>query len=213
MEIHKYVLKKNTNIRLTHEYQSLDEYIIQIIGSHSYFSAPISTIEAMQVSNSLTSFNFGDLELGRISSLTKISNTFILPQSLTSCYAMFRMCNSLKTIPSSIVIPNSVTDCSWMFYNSNLYSLPKNFKLHENIKNAQWMFRNNSLLDFDITNFFPKFLNDNIDLYGLFENCSNIKGVVPADKLWDSGKTFNSTGCFRNCTSLTNYDEIPAGWK
>lgn len=33
------------------------------------------------------------------------------------------------------------------------------------------------------------------------------------DKLWNSGKTFYSTKCFYNCTSLTNYAEIPDDWK
>ena len=40
-----------------------------------------------------------------------------------------------------------------------------------------------------------------------------VTGTVPADKLWNSGKTFNSSHCFTSCTSLTNYSEIPAGWK
>ena len=47
----------------------------------------------------------------------------------------------------------------------------------------------------------------------MFYNCSKVVGAVPADKLWNSGKTFNSSGCFAGCTLLTNYDEIPAGWK
>ena len=47
----------------------------------------------------------------------------------------------------------------------------------------------------------------------MFDGCSKIVGTVPADKLWNSGKTFKSTGCFRDCRLLTNYSEIPVGWK
>ena len=47
----------------------------------------------------------------------------------------------------------------------------------------------------------------------MFYNCSKIVGTVPADKLWNSGKTFNASGCFSGCILLTNYSEIPSGWK
>ena len=103
---------------------------------------------------------------------------------------MFRTCSSLTEIPSSLTIPNSVTNCSDMFYSC-------------------------SSLTSDISNIWPSTWNytGTINLSYMFYSCSKIVGIVPADKLWNSGKTFNSSSCFRNCTSLTNYAEIPAGWK
>ena len=47
----------------------------------------------------------------------------------------------------------------------------------------------------------------------MFYHCYNTIGVAPADKLWNSNKTFNPSGCFYNCTKLTNYNEIPNTWK
>ena len=120
-----------------------------------------------------------------ITEIIQISNSII------NCSRMFSGCSSLTAIPSSLTIPNSVTDCSGMFSNSsNLIS--------------------------DISNIWPSTWNytGRINISQMFYGCSKVVGTVPADKLWNSGKTFdNSIGCFYGCTSLTNYDEIPAGWK
>ena len=116
--------------------------------------------------------------------LIQISN------SITNCYEMFCDCASLTTIPSTFKIPDSVTNCSYMF--SYCLSLTS-----------------------DISNIWPSAWNSTgtINLSNMFESCSKVVGTVPADKLWNSGKTFNSSSCFAGCTSLTNYAEIPAGWK
>ena len=113
-----------------------------------------------------------------------------LADSVTDCSSMFEDCASLTAIPSTFKIPDSVTKCSYMFYSClNLTS--------------------------DISNIWPSSWNytGTINLSNMFESCSKVVGTVPADKLWNSGKTFNSNGCFTGCTSLTNYNEIPAGWK
>lgn len=113
-----------------------------------------------------------------------------ISNSVTDCSSMFQDCSSLTTIPSSLTIPDSVTNCSSMF--SNCTSLTS-----------------------DISNIWPSTWNytRTINLSSMFNSCSKIVGTIPADNLWNSGKTFSSSSCFRNCTLLTNYDEIPAGWK
>ena len=113
-----------------------------------------------------------------------------LADSVTDCSSMFEDCASLTAIPSTLIIPNSVTDCAQMFSGCS------------------------SLIS-DISNIWPSTWNydGTINLSNMFESCSKVVGTVPADKLWNSGKTFNSSSCFTGCTSLTNYNEIPAGWK
>ena len=103
---------------------------------------------------------------------------------------MFQNCSSLTAIPSTLIIPDSVKDCAGMF-------------------------RNCSSLTSDISNIWPSTWNytGTINISYMFYFCSKIVGTVPADKLWNSGKTFNSSRCFYNCPSLSNYDEIPAVWK
>lgn len=69
-------------------------------------------------------------------------------------------------------------------------------------------------LNGDISHIFDNgFDGTNINLSYMFNGCVLITGTVPADKLWASGKTFTSTACFKGCTKLSNYSEIPAGWK
>ena len=103
---------------------------------------------------------------------------------------MFFECSSLTTIPSTFTIPDSVTYCANMFYGC-------------------------SSLTSDISNIWPSTWNHTgtINVSQMFSGCSKVVGTVPADKLWNSGKTFNSSGCFYNCKSLTNYDKIPEDWK
>ena len=124
------------------------------------------------------------------SSLTKIPSTFTLGNSDTNCADMFYSCSKITAIPETLTIPNSVTDCAQMFSSCS------------------------SLIS-DISNIWPSTWNyaGTITISYMFYNCSKVVGTVPADKLWNSGKTFNSTRCFTSCTSLTNYAEIPFAWK
>ena len=77
------------------------------------------------------------------------------------------------------------------------------------------MFENCISLKSDISNIWPSTWNydGTIDLTNMFYDCSKVVGTVPADKLWNSGKTFRPYCCFYNCTSLINYAKIPDNWK
>ena len=150
------------------------------------------------------------------SSLTAIPSTLTIPNSVTNCSQMFYECSSLTAIPETFTIPNSVTNCSQMFRNcSSLTAIPSTFTIPNSVTNCSYMFAYCSSLTSDISNIWPSTWNYTraINLTSVFDNCSKVVGTVPADKLWNSGKRFSSGSCFRNCTLLTNYDEIPAGWK
>ena len=177
----------NSSTQVTHSYSTSDIYTIKITGNHSNFRASQNIIEIIQISN-----------------------------SITDCSRMFYICSSLTTIPETLIIPNSVTDCLNMFYwCSSLTEIPSTFTIPNSATVCTAMFSGCTSLKSDISNIWPSTWNSTgtITLVAMFQNCSKVVGTVPADKLWNSGKTFSSDRCFSNCTSLTNYDEIPAGWK
>lgn len=86
------------------------------------------------------------------------------------------------------------------------------------------MFNNCTSLAADISNIFNLWNSpDNYKhrtVIGMFYNDSYIMGYIQPDYLWNSSNdTFtyindNNTGItvFGNCTSLTNYNEIPVDW-
>ena len=203
----------NRSSQVTHNYSESNTYTVQIIGNHSHFRAPETIIEIIQLSNSVTDcsnmFNY-------CTSLTEIPSTLIIPNSVTNCSKMFLTCTSLTTIPSTFTIPNSVTDCSYMFGQCiGLTEIPSTFTIHNSVTNCSYMFGECIYLKSDISNIWPSTWNydGKIDLSTMFYECKKVTGTVPADKLWNSGKTFNSDFCFDYCTSLTNYAEIPDDWK
>ena len=148
--------------------------------------------------------------------LTAIPSTLTIPDSVANCSRMFNGCSNLTTIPETLIIPNSVTDCSYMFSGCrSLTTIPETLIIPNSVTNCSYMFYSCRSLTSDISNIWPSTWNytGTINISYMFNSCPKIVGTIPADKLWNSGKTFNSRGCFTGCTSLTNYDEIPAEWK
>ena len=149
-------------------------------------------------------------------SITEIPETFTLRNSVTDCSGMFQGCSKITAIPSTLTIPNSVGSCQSMFFEcSSLTTIPSTFTIPDSVTNCNGMFYYCSSLTSDISNIWPSTWNHTgtINVNSMFSSCSQIVGTVPADKLWNSGKIFNSTGCFYKCTSLFNYDKIPTSWK
>ena len=203
----------NSSTRVTHSYSESNIYTIKIIGNHSSFRASTNIIELIQFSNTIT--NCSQMFYS-CKSLTTIPETLILGNSVTDCSSMFYYCSNLTTIPETFTIPNSVTDCSLMFRScSSLTEIPSTLRIPDSVTDCSGMFTNCSSLISNISNIWPSTWNytGTIDLSSMFAGCSKVVGTVPADKLWNSGKTFDSNYCFNGCTSLTNYSEIPAGWK
>ena len=203
----------NSSRSITHNYSESNTYTIQIIGNHSKFRAPEETIEIIQISNSITDCS---LMFFYCTNLTAISKTLIIPNSVTSCLRMFYGCLNLTEISSTFTFGNSVTNCSLMFSNCpNLTEIPSTFTIPNSVTNCSQMFYNCSNLKSNISNIWPSTWDytGEIDVRSMFADCVKVVGTVPADKLWNSGKTFILDDCFRNCTSLYNYDEIPSEWK
>ena len=46
---------------------------------------------------------------------------------------------------------------------------------------------------------------------GAFGGCTGLTGNAP--ELWSRTNVTDSTSCFKDCTNLTNYADIPANWK
>ena len=178
----------------------------------SYCSSLTSIPSTFTLGNSVT--DCSDM-FSNCSGLTAISLTFTIPNSVTNCARMFDNC-SITEIPETFTLGNSVTDCSGMFRGcSSLTAIPETLIIPNSVTDCAYMFRDCRNLTSDISNIWPSAWNYTgaIFIDYMFYNCSKVVGTVPADKLWNSGKTFFSSGCFTNCTSLTNYDDIPAGWK
>lgn len=113
------------------------------------------------------------------------------PLVTTFAYAFYQ-CRSLTSVPQGLFDQNkTVTTFAYTFYGcTNLTSLPAG------------LFANNT----NVTTF-----------SSAFENCLRLTGESPTGpggkKLWDLTPTPVGTGCFRNCTNLTDYNTIPAEWK
>jgi len=58
--------------------------------------------------------------------------------------------------------------------------------------------------DLDVTN--AKWMD------GMFEGCINLTGYADPEKYWDNPNIISSTDCFKGCTSLSNYNELPSNW-
>ena len=203
----------NSSTSVRHNYSESNIYTIKIIGNHSNFRASKNTIEIIQISNSITSCSN---MFYNCSNLTAIPETLKIPNSVTDCSWMFYHCDKITEIPSTLTIPNSVTNCSLMFgYCYNLTTIPSSLTIPDSVTNCHTMFERCYNLTSDISNIWPSTWNSTgtIDISNMFFNCVKVVGTVPADKLWNSGKTFESEACFRMCTSLYNYDEIPDTWK
>ena len=202
----------SSSVDITNTYDVEGEYTIKIVGNHSTFKASKNTIDVIQLSNTITSCSY---MFSGCSSLTSLPDTFTISNSVTNCQVMFYDCSSLTTLPNTFTIPNSVTDCSGMFYSCrSLTTLPDTFTIPNSVTKCQNMFTDCINLTSDISNIWPDFISTSIiTLSYMFYNCVKVTGTIPADKLWNSGKTFTANKCFTSCTSLTNYDEIPQDWK
>lgn len=53
--------------------------------------------------------------------------------------------------------------------------------------------------------------NNVVWLNNCFDGCTNLTGEAPP--LWEMFPDTSHGNCFRGCTGLSNYNEIPSGWK
>ncbi|WP_282039815.1 hypothetical protein [Saccharicrinis aurantiacus] len=172
---------------------------------------------------------------------TKISslpNDFL---SYTSNINAFRKtfwgCTMLSDIPRDLFKTNvNATDFTNVFYACNIHTIPEelftNNILAENFEGAfsqnhnlnvipEKLFHNNinakrfysSFSYCDKLQSIPNQLFDNIEqgVYNLaFSDCTNLQGNAPT--LWDDTNA-SGTFCFKGCTKLENFNDIPDSWK
>ncbi len=126
---------------------------------------------------------YSDEPFVEFSYLTNVLNP--IPNfGMKSCNHMFSNCWFLSTIPENVFTNNpNITGCRDAFGNSGLINIPDGL-----------------FTGLDITLF--------IDT---FRGCSNLSGSAPA--LWDIYPAADGTGCFKDCTGLDNYADIPDHWK
>ena len=99
-------------------------------------------------------------------------------------YGIFVNCKKLKDVPEDIFKYNTeVTDFTLTFFGCN--NLAKIPDLSNNTK---------------VTS-----------VTQMFYGCSNLQG--PCSPLWNNSKITSHDLCFTGCNKLSNYSEIPAGWK
>lgn len=147
-----------------------------------------------------------DGAFGGCSNLTSVID---IPNGITSMSSTFYGCSKMITAPS---IPSSVINLSSAFHLcSSLTSAPS---LPVGVNNLANAFYYCSKIE-TINGMFPATLTaSSINISSCFAGCIKLAGTAPAALLWgDTSKTWTSTRAFFNCTSLTNYADIPADWK
>lgn len=127
----------------------------------------------------------------------------------------------MTSIPAGIFRYNTkVTDFRGCFSDSSITQIPVDlFRYNTLFTYAQHCFYSSGITSIP-SNIFKYNLNI-VDYSYCFFNCTKITGPTPsADyKLWlRAGKagypsTITGTSCFGLCTGLSDYADIPAGWK
>lgn len=149
--------------------------------------------------------------------------------------AMFYGCENLQNVPSiNLNGSNAITFANCY----NLKEFPVNwtlpgFELLNKIGSPEslslsGMFANCNSLSSDITNIFSSIIyygnligqmsaSASINLGSIFYNCENLKGIATPEHLWNANLNYNlystTEDAFYNCSDLTNYTDIPVGWK
>ena len=115
----------------------------------------------------------------------ELNNDFTLPSTLTSAqYTFGNYALLIRHIPQSCQLP---PNCKNFFYfmhtwTASIVTVPANWKLPAVATNCERMFNNQSLLEFDISNFFPnEWANGGYtcNIKTMFTNCAKITGTVP----------------------------------
>lgn len=131
--------------------------------------------------------------------------------------SIFNLNMNWDLIPADLLKYNTeITNVSYMF--SNNYFYYKNppvdfFKYNTKITNVhstfnlikKWSTFPNGIFNYN---------TEIIDTRNCFNNGVDAKMTGNADELWNTlTKIQYAAGCFRDCTSLSNYNDIPAAWK
>jgi hypothetical protein len=139
--------------------------------------------------------------------------------NVVNFYATFDNCDSLTSIPPGLFDKHvNNTNFAWTFAKCySLKSVPEGlFDKHTKVTTFSYVFLRCYALTSIPLHIFDK--NTNVTNYSnAFSDCQNLTGESPTNsegkKLWELTPTPNGTKCFMNCTKLSDYNIIPAGWK
>lgn len=86
------------------------------------------------------------------------------------------------------------------------------FKMNTSLESAQYAFNNTGLTGLEDKLFYTCTKLKNLSY--TFNGCTSLRGNAP--EFWSENYPVKATtfaGCFRGCTSLANYNNIPSSWK
>jgi len=144
--------------------------------------------------------------------ITTLPSGFSLPHA-TAANGCFQMCYNLTALPDGFEIGSSCANIgAFVRYDAALQYIPNSFVIPSGASNMFVMFQGSGIAR--LPNFPQAFTETTIDIRSAFSNCAAMTGTAPAALLWeDTSKTWSSSSCFNGCTSLSNYADIPSGWK
>lgn len=142
-----------------------------------------------------------------------------------SCHGTFSAMGNISTIPEGLFDNNTkITDFSEIFYGGKqITQIPEGlFENCTEVQNFAGAFKDCTNLTsipeglFDncqkVTNFgYSKESGNNYLDMGVFTNCVRVTGKAP--ELWNRTNVTSYQYAFKACTQLSNYADIPDGWK
>lgn len=221
------------NIPVSTSY-GIGNYTVTIIASEMSLllegSEVIDVYLGSAIYNSLifrSSANFQIISFGKVpdfSRITAMDYIFWGCDKLTTVpYGFFDKCQNVKSMSYAFgvaalpVLHNgwfdkliNVTDLNGCFFACNLTSVPAGlFDKCTNVTSFDTTFSSNPLSSIPV-GLFDKCIN--VKTFATcFAGCYNLTGNAP--DLWNKFPNANGTGCFSDCTKLSNYAQIPADWK
>jgi hypothetical protein len=173
------------------------------------FSGCSSLTTAPTIPDGVTDLN------STFSGCSSLTTAPTIPDGVIALNSTFYGCSSLTTAPT---IPDGVIALNSTFYGcSSLTTAPT---IPDGVIALNSTFYGCTGL-VNIDGIWPAngFTKTRIDVDQMFYRGSVVAGkptgTLPAEILWEApeGKFSRTTQAFRNCTSLSNYDDIPANWK
>lgn len=161
----------------------------------------------------VTNFNETFIACKNISSIP--AELFSYCPKVTTFAGVFKGCISLKSVPEGLFDNNTMVTsfgkwwCGAFQECSNLVSVPNDlFKYNTEVTNFGFTF-----LQCKKLKNIPDLSNNTkvTDFSWMFDSCINMEGE--AYPIWNFTSVTSFGRCFIGCEKLSNYSEIPAGWK
>ena len=219
------ITNDNISTKSKHQYQNAGTYDIKIKGKYESLQCPRNSEDAENYDKLKKIRQWGTTGLKHVDfiycdNLNEIAspteNSFI---NLIDIYFSY---TSIQSIPEDLFAncPNVTSFAGTFNYCSKLTSIPEN--LFANCSNVTSFYGTFEYCS-NLTSI-PEKLFDNCEnvenFWATFYGCNNLNGNAP--ELWKRGTNSvgneyngnpNGQACFKWCTNLKNYNEIPEYWK